>query len=453
MRICVLGAGALGCAIGGVLTEDGHEVWLVNRGRAHVDAMREHGLLVREGGVDRTVRVHAATGCEAIGVVDLVVVLVKSFHTRTAIESARGIVGPGTVVLSLQNGLGHEDILAEVVGREHVLAGKTYAGGVMLGPGHIIAGTRGKETIIGVLDGQVSERAVRIADAFNHAGLRCEVSRNIIGTMWDKLLVNVATGALGAITHLPYGDLYDVPEIEACAVAAVAEAMAVAQAAGIALSATDPRQPWRKASAGLPPEFKVSMLQSLEKGSATEVDYVNGAVVRWGRKHGVPTPTNLALVACLKGVERRLLGKPNNEGDQLETRTRPAAPRSYVEHVAVRVKDIRWHIDFFHEVLGMDVREIDGPTDAPHQYWTIGGMQLMSTPDFAAPPSNDAGWLAHLGIMVEDLPGALAAAQAWGATTLPQGHNWLQLPDGLAVELIQASGNAVAEVLAVNPRA
>lgn len=127
--------------------------------------------------------------------------------------------------------------------------------------------------------------------------------------------------------------------------------------------------------------------------------------------------------------------------------------KSYVEHVAVRVKDIQWHINFFYEVLGMDVREIDGPTDAPRQYWTVGGMQLMSTPGFEAPPSNDAGWLAHLGIMVEDLDAALAEAQHWGVTPLPQGRNWLQLPDGLAIELIQASGDAVAKVLAVNPRA
>lgn len=84
--------------------------------------------------------------------------------------------------------------------------------------------------------------------------------------------------------------------------------------------------------------------------------------------------------------------------------------KSYVEHVAVRVKDIHWHINFFDEALGMDVREIDGPTDAPHQYWSIGGMQLMSTPDFEAPPSNEAGWLAHLGIMVDDLEQALAEA-------------------------------------------
>jgi predicted enzyme related to lactoylglutathione lyase len=128
-------------------------------------------------------------------------------------------------------------------------------------------------------------------------------------------------------------------------------------------------------------------------------------------------------------------------------------PKSYVEHVAVRVRDIHWHIKFFYEALGMDVREIDGPADAPNQYWSIGGMQLMSTPGFEAAPSNDVGWLAHLGIMVEDLEQAIAACHKFGVKVLPQGHNWLQLPDGLAIELIQAAPGSVAQVLAVNPRA
>jgi 2-dehydropantoate 2-reductase len=188
-----------------------------------------------------------------------------------------------------------------------VLAGKTYTGGVTLGLGHIIAGTRGKETIIGELDGRVSERATRIAQAFTSAGLSTTVSRDIMGTMWDKLLVNVATGALSGITRLNYGELYAIPEVENCAMAAVAEAIAVARAGDIALTTSDPRQPWLKAAEGLPPEFKASMLQSLEKGSITEIDYVNGAVVRWGARYGVATPVNSALVACIKGVERGLL--------------------------------------------------------------------------------------------------------------------------------------------------
>ncbi len=310
LKIAVLGAGALGCAMGSCLSEAGHEVWLINRRRDHVEAMNQHGLRVRTGGLERCMPVKAATQAQEVaaqaGTVDLVMVLVKSFHTREAITSAAAIVGPDTVVLSLQNGLGHEEVLAEVVGRDKVVAGKTYAGGVMLGPGCIIRGTEGKETYIGELDGRSSERIKRMAQVFNAAGLLTHISDNIMGTMWDKLLVNVATGALSGITRLPYADLYQVPEVRQCALAAVQEAIDVARACGIRLSVTDPEVPWAKAAAGLPPEFKASMLQSLEKGSITEVDYVNGSVVRWGMKCGIPTPVNRTLVACLKGIERGL---------------------------------------------------------------------------------------------------------------------------------------------------
>jgi 2-dehydropantoate 2-reductase len=306
LKICVLGAGALGCAIGGVLAESGCQVTLVTRNAAHVEAMNRDGLRLVEDGVERSVKVHAATGCATLEPMELVIVLVKSFDTRCAIEAAAPIIGPDTVVMSLQNGLGHEDELIAAVGRERVMAGKTYVGGVLLAPGRVRIGVKGKETFIGELDGMVSARTQVVAKVFETAGLRCIVSDNILGTMWDKLLVNVATGALAGITGLAYGDLYAVPEIEQAALAAVAEAIAVAQAQGVRLSMTEPRQAWVKASAGLPPQFKTSMLQSLEKGSVTEVDFINGAVVRQGEKLSVATPVNRTLVACIKGIERRL---------------------------------------------------------------------------------------------------------------------------------------------------
>jgi 2-dehydropantoate 2-reductase len=307
MKICILGAGSLGCAIGGVLAEAGSDVTLINRSRVQVDAMNRTGLRLRQGEFERTVKVKATTGCQGVGTAELIIVLVKSFHTREAMQAAESLLGDGTVVLSLQNGLGHEDILAEVAGRNRVLAGKTYAGGMLLGPGHVVDGTRGKPTIIGELDGTLSERVRRIADEFNRAGLRTTISSNIMGTIWDKLLVNVATGALSGITGLPYGRLYKVPEVRDCALAAVAEAMAVAEASGVRLSIDEPRDAWLKASEGLPAEFKASMLQSLEKGSRTEIDFINGSVVRWGEKCGVPTPVNRALVAGIKGIEYRMV--------------------------------------------------------------------------------------------------------------------------------------------------
>lgn len=307
MKICILGAGSLGCAIGGVLAEAGSDVTLINRSKAHVEAMNRTGLRLRRGESERTVKVKAATGCQGVGRADLVIVLVKSFHTREAMQAAAPLLGEGTVVLSLQNGLGHEDILAEIAGHSRILAGKTYAGGMLLGPGHVVDGTRGKPTIIGELDGTLSKRVRRIADEFNRAGLQTTISSNIMGTIWDKLLVNVATGALSGITGLPYGGLYNVPEVRDCALAAVAEAMAVAEASGVKLSIEEPRDAWLKAAEGLPAQFKASMLQSLEKGSRTEIDFINGSVVRWGERCGVPTPVNRALVAGIKGIEYRMV--------------------------------------------------------------------------------------------------------------------------------------------------
>ena len=294
--------------MGGVLTEAGHEVWLINRHAAQVEAMTQRGLILRTDGVDRTVRVRAATSAAGVGrasgPADLLIVLVKSFHTEEAMRSVLSLVGPQTVVLSLQNGLGHEDVLADIVGRDKLLAGKTYVGGTQLAAGHVIAGTRRKLTVMGELDGTVSARAEAVAAVFNAAGLDTTVSDNIMGAIWDKLLANVATGALSGITRLPYGALYQVPALEACAVAAVTEAMAVARVCGVRLSIAEPVEAWRMAGAGLPFESKNSMLQSLEKGSVTEIDYINGAVVQQGLRHGVPTPVNQTLVAAIKGIEK-----------------------------------------------------------------------------------------------------------------------------------------------------
>ncbi|MBN3837009.1 2-dehydropantoate 2-reductase [Burkholderia sp. Ac-20344] len=313
MKIAILGAGALGCAIGATLTEGGHETWLIDRSPAHVDAMRAHGLRVDDASGSRKVQVRATTRPDEAGAAEVVVVLVKSFHTDAAIRSAQALVGPETTVLSLQNGLGHEDILADAVGRERVLAGKTYVGGVLRGAGHIESGVVGKQTIIGELDGRMTDRVRRIAEAFGNAGLETQVSGNIVGTMWDKLLVNVATGALTGITSLTYGQLYDEPLLKATSLAAVAEAIAAAKAAGVTLSMTDPEQAWTLAAEGLPAAFKTSMLQSLEKGSMTEIDFINGSVVRWGARHGVPTPVNATLVACIKGIERAMADRQQAE--------------------------------------------------------------------------------------------------------------------------------------------
>ena len=212
--------------------------------------------------------------------------------------------------LSLQNGLGDEETLAQVLGRSVVINGTTTVGGRLIGPGQVSVGVAGKRTVIGELDGTFTPRVQDIAGAFSAAGLHTSVSTDIAGLKWDKLLTNVATGALGALTRLTYAEMYAVPEIEACALAAVREAMSVARGAGVSLVVEDPGLVWRRAAEGLPGDFKTSMLQSVEAAGATEIDYINGAVVRWGQRVSVPTPVNSTLVAAVKGLERSL-ARPN----------------------------------------------------------------------------------------------------------------------------------------------
>jgi 2-dehydropantoate 2-reductase len=303
MKVCVLGSGAMGSSIGGYLADAGSEVYLIDTWAEHVNAMNSQGLKLRVGSSDRTVKVRAATDCRGIGPADFIIVLVKSYHTREAIENAGPIIGDKTVIMSLQNGLGNEEIIEEVVGKEHVVGGRTFAGGSVIAPGHVIANTTGKQTYIGELDGTTTERVIRIAEEFKRAGLLITVSSNIVGIMWDKLLVNLATGALCGITRLPYGGLYKMPELMDCALEAVSEGIAVAKASGVKLSTKDPREAWFKASEGLPEDFRPSLSQSLEKGFRTEIDFINGAVVRYGEKCKIPTPVNKTLVAGIKGIE------------------------------------------------------------------------------------------------------------------------------------------------------
>ena len=306
VHVVVAGAGSLGSAIGGTLAGAGHDVTLVTRNADHVAAIGAGGLRLDDGRSVRTVAVRAATNYDAVPAADLVVVLVKSFDTTAATTAARPVVGRDTVVLTLQNGVGCEEMIAAVVGAGRVVAGRTFVGGRIVEPGLVEYGIAGRTTTIGELDGSVTERIGRLAASFTAAGLHTTVAEDVVAMMWDKLLVNVATGAWSALTGLPYGELSVHPDVEPMAIATVAEAMTVARALGIAITTHDPAEPWRRAWTGLPHGFKASMLQSIEKGSRTEVDVLHGAVCRAGRVAGVRTPINDALWAAVRGLERRL---------------------------------------------------------------------------------------------------------------------------------------------------
>lgn len=300
------GAGSLGSAVGGMLALAGHEVVLVTRNSAHVEAIRSVGLRLHDGTDERVVAVRAATGYVDVAPVDLLIVLVKSFDTRAAVTAARPVIDEASTVLSLQNGVGCEEIIADVIGPEQVVAGRTFVGGRIIDPGLVEYGIVGRRTVVGELDGAMTDRVTQLAATFDAAGMETEVSRDIVVMMWEKLFVNVATGALSALTGLPYGELSADSDVEQCAIAAVAEAIAVARALGLAVTTIDPSEPWRRAWEGLPYGFKASMLQSVEKGSRTEVEVMHGAVCRGGRATGVATPVNDTLRAAVKGLERRL---------------------------------------------------------------------------------------------------------------------------------------------------
>lgn len=301
----ILGAGALGSTFGGTLSEAGYDVCLINRNTAYFNTVKNNGLIFADG-PDTTVPINVYQDTQGLGIADLVILLVKSINTREVIESSLNIIGENTVVMSLQNGLGNENIIAEIIGKEKVVSGKTYVGGGMLKPGYVKRTVKGKTTYIGELDGSKSERIFNIAEVFNRSGLATEVCDNIQGLIWDKLLINAATGALTAITRLPYGPIFSdesIPEIKETGLKVISEGIAVAKKEHIILTCDDPEMIWYKAAKNLPYEFKTSMLQSIEKNSLTEIDFINGAIVREGIKTGVETPVNKTLVACIKGIE------------------------------------------------------------------------------------------------------------------------------------------------------
>jgi 2-dehydropantoate 2-reductase len=306
MRVVVIGAGSLGSAIGGILALDGSDVVLVTRNRAHVESIDRAGLRLDDGESVRVAPVVATTDYRGLDPAELAIVLVKSFDTEAAVRAALPVVSETTTVLTLQNGVGCEEMIASVVGEERVVAGRTFVGGRIVEPGLVEYGVSGRSTTIGELDGTRSARIDDIARTFTSAGVETDVADDIRVMMWEKLFVNVATGAWSALTGLPYGELSTHPDVEPMAIATVAEAIDVARANGIAVTTTDPAEPWRRAWEGLPFGFKASMLQSIEKGSRTEVDVMHGAVRRAGREVGVPTPINDTLWAAVRGLERRL---------------------------------------------------------------------------------------------------------------------------------------------------
>lgn len=295
-RIVVLGAGAMGSLYGCVLAGAGHDVTMLCRSGRQAQSIAEQGLAVSApaGGL-RVFRPAATTDPAGIGVVDLVLVCCKAYDTGTASASLPPLVGADTVVLTLQNGLGSVEALCQRVPPGQVVAGITYQGAYVSGPGRVDHAGSGP-TIIGELDGRVTDRIRALAATLADAGLPTEVSGNIRGLQWFKLLVNAAINPLTAVLRVTNGRLLELPEAVSIMRQAVAEGEAVARAAGVQLP-LDEDGIWAQVTdvARATAANRSSMLQDAVNGRRTEVDSISGVIVREGRRLGIATPVNETL--------------------------------------------------------------------------------------------------------------------------------------------------------------
>jgi 2-dehydropantoate 2-reductase len=301
MKIVMIGSGAMGGLFGGLLTHSGEEVWLVGNRKEQIDRIRSVGLTFEEKGKSHIIPMNAALGATSVGKADVVIFFVKTYDTEVAVSDALVLEKEDTIFLTLQNGLGNEEVICQKIDRKKVMLGVTGHGATLLGPGHIRHAGWGK-TFVGELDHRITDRASRIAQTFCEAGIETEVSSNIHDQVWEKLLVNVGINALTALTGFKNGQLLDYPETARLMKKLVSEALEVAREKGIHVEA-DPIEKVRKVAEATK-ENRSSMGQDFDRRQKTEIDAINGAVVREAHPLGIPVPFNQAVTDLVKAIEK-----------------------------------------------------------------------------------------------------------------------------------------------------
>jgi 2-dehydropantoate 2-reductase len=301
VRICVVGCGAVGSLFAANLAQlDDVEVWAYDLAQDHVAAINANGL--RLSGAGEVVGSVRATGDAAeLPPCDFGIVATKAMHTAAAIEATAGAFADGCVA-SVQNGIGNEEAIAGHVSR--VIRGTTFPAGRVVAPGHVEWDVKG-ETTIGPFEPSPApfEEVERLADACTRAGLTTTPVRDARGPQWRKVIFNAATNPVGALTGLTHGRVCEDPALRRLVSGLVDEGKAVAAAQGIELDADPEELIDHAARPDVAYDHKASMLQDVEARRVTEIDYLNGGIVRFGREHGVPTPLNEAILALVKGVE------------------------------------------------------------------------------------------------------------------------------------------------------
>ena len=294
MEVAVIGAGAVGCYYGGLLLRAGHDVTFIGR-PVHVDAINAHGLLLDLKTFKGHLPARAATDTMALASPDLVLCCVKSADTEQAGHALAGRLRPDTSVLSLQNGVDNAPRLAGVIGQP-VIPAVVYVGSEMAGPGHI-RHHGGGDLAIGR-----SAASEALAQTLEAAGVHATISDDIEVTLWSKLVINCAFNALSAVADISYGPMLEVEGAKEVVTRAVQEAIAVARANGVSLP--DDLLANILNIPTMMPQQKSSTAQDLARGKPSEIDFLNGHVVRKGAELGVPTPTNHALQVMVKLAER-----------------------------------------------------------------------------------------------------------------------------------------------------
>lgn len=301
MRIAVLGAGAVGCYFGGMLARAGHAVTLIGR-PAHVDAIRAAGLRLEARAFDERIAVEANTAPHAVRGAELVLFCVKSMASEEAASEMAPFLEPGALVLNLQNGVDNAERIQSRI-RQPVIPAVVYVATEMAGPGHVKHHGRG-DLVIGSLDSSLPRAALeRVKKVFEEAGVPVALSENVLGELWAKLVVNCAYNALSAITQLPYGAMIQGAGIREVMRDVVEEALAVAKAGGVRMADDMLVRTYAIAEA-MPAQYS-STAQDLARGKPTEVDHLNGYLVRKGVALGVPTPVNRVLHALVQLLERK----------------------------------------------------------------------------------------------------------------------------------------------------
>jgi 2-dehydropantoate 2-reductase len=304
VKIGIIGSGAMGSVYGALLADAGNDVWMFDKWREHVAAMATHGLRCEGASGDRTVRVNATTRAADAGPCALAILATKVMDIEAALDAAAAMIGPETLVLAIQNGLGNVERVQRVLGPENLLFGIAGGFGAELkGPGHVHH--NGMEAInLAELNGGITPRLEQIAGVWRSAGFTVNVHADLWPVVWSKLVANVAFSAICTVTGMRVGQVRAHEAAWGIARACVEEAVAVAAAKGVRLAYDDPVR-WVSDFADKIPNARPSMYQDLLAGRRSEIDAIHGGVVGEGEKVGVPTPTCALMVQLVKALEAK----------------------------------------------------------------------------------------------------------------------------------------------------